>query len=108
MKIWTQAYRPFLMGGDVNAPICCELNVEGHYDLGKGYYGCLVISPSGKTYVVEAITGGIVGRRIKDVRYDVEVADTSVIAQQIEDAKLKSQMAEPVSEKEFWRQLNAL
>lgn len=105
MRIWTEAYTPFIMGGDCNAPIICEVPVHGPFDLGRGIQGFLVVSPSGQTFVVEVETGGIVGFTVKDVRRDIEVADSVVMEAQIADAKKRVLKARTVSSDEFWRRL---
>lgn len=108
MKVWTEAYRPFIMGGDANAPVCCDLEPASPLlDLGKGYQGVLVVSPVGKTFIAETITGGIVGKYIDEVRADVESADEEVMKTQIQAGKLRSEVAVPVTQQEFWRLLRA-
>lgn len=106
MKVWTTYYRPFILGGNVNAPVHCILEpAAGPFDLGKGYKGYLVVAPSGKTYIVEAITGGIVGNTIEEVRDDVAVGDEEVIEKQIEDAFSLSKESFQVSPDVFWKML---
>lgn len=108
MKIWTRAYRPWILGGDVNAPVYTEVEpTSEHQDLGKGYQGVTVVSPSGKTFVVETSTGGIVGHSVEDVRNDVMAADDTVLKRQIENESLNAARAEPVTVDEFWRLLRA-
>jgi hypothetical protein len=36
MLIWTTAYRPFIMGGNVNAPIGIKVEVGEKIHVGKG------------------------------------------------------------------------
>ena len=106
MKIWTQSYRPFIMGGDVNAPVWIDIEPASEpYDLGKGYKGVTVISPSGKIFVAEIETGAIVGSKIREVRADIEAADEDTMRRQIEDARKRVERACHVHPNEFWRQL---
>lgn len=105
MRIWTEAYRPWIMGGDCNAPVVCDVSVAGPLPLGKGYQGFLAIAPSGATFVIESETGAIVGSTIEDVRKDVERADEKVMQEQIASAKIRAQRAVAVSLKEFWKLL---
>lgn len=105
LRIWTEAYRPFIMGGDCNAPIICEMPVDGPFDLGKGIRGFLAVSPHGQTFCVEAETGAIIGPTVASVRQDVEVADPAVMATQIAQAKERVLKACPVSPSEFWQLL---
>lgn len=106
MKVWTTHHRPFIIGGNVNASVHCELEPNaGPFILGKGYLGYLVVAPSGKTYIVEAITGGIVGNTIEQVRADVAVGEDKVIAQQIKDNFELSLETFPVTPDVFWKML---
>lgn len=108
MKVWTEAYRPFIVGGDVNAPVSCDLEpASSPLELGKGYMGVIVVSPVGKTFIVEVITGGIVGKYIDEVRKDVEDSDEEVLRAQIEIGKRRSEETVPVTQQEFWRVLRA-
>lgn len=95
------------MGGNVNAPVSCEVEALGPFDLGAGYQGFLVVAPSGKTFVAESITGGIVGSTVDEVRADVASADKEMMARQIENALKRGQEAVAVSVDEFWRLLRA-
>jgi hypothetical protein len=107
MKIWTEAYRPFIMGGDCNAPIICDVPVDGPFDLGAGYQGFLAVSPNGETFVAESVTGAIVGATVKTVREDIATAEKAVMDSQIEWAKKRVLKACVVSRTEFWRLLRA-
>lgn len=108
MKVWTQAYRPFILGGNVHAPICCDIEpASACIDLGKGYQGMSIVSPGGKIFVVEVITGGIVGSSVSEVQADVSTADEAVMKQQIEDGLRQAENADWVTPQEFWRQLRA-
>jgi hypothetical protein len=107
MKIWTNGYRPFIMGGDVNAPVFCDVPVDGPFDLGKGYEGFLAVSPSGRTFVAESITGAIVGSTVAEVRKDVTTADEAIMKEQIAEAQKRVRRAERVSPADFWRMLKA-
>ncbi len=105
MRIWTEAYTPFIMGGDCNAPIICEVPVHGPFDFGKGFQGFLAVSPHGRVVVVEAETGGVVGSSVTAVRLDVEAADSVVMEVQIADAKKRVLKVRTVSPEEFWGRL---
>lgn len=107
MRIWTEAYRPFIMGGDCNAPIICDVPVTGPFDLGRGYQGFLAVSPNGKTFVAESFTGAIVGSTLNGVREDIEDADAMVMEEQIAHARKRVLQAATVSRDEFWKMLRA-
>jgi hypothetical protein len=102
MLIWTEAYMPFIMGGDVNGPICTEVEVGQRYDVGGGYYAYEIESPSGATYVAESETGAFIGTSILDVVLDISAADPEVMAKQIEDARERAKAAQPLSNEKFW------
>lgn len=108
MKVWTSAYRPFILGGNVNAPIWCDIEpASAPIDLGKGYQGAVIVSPSGKTFVVEVITGGIVGSTVEGVKADIASAEDSILKEQMERESRRAETAEKVSPEDFWRQLKA-
>lgn len=106
LTIWTEAYRPFLMGGDCNAPISTEVDtVDPPIDLGHGIEVYVITSPSGTCHIVEATTGALIGTDIDSVRRDVESADTEVMQRQIAEASERKIKANPVNEDQFWRLL---
>jgi len=102
MKIWTEAYRPFLMGGDVNAPIWTEMELRDLIDIGHGLQAYLIVAPDGRTHVAESVTGALVGTDIDQVREDLEAADPKVVRQQIEDAKERVKKADYIEPEQFW------
>ena len=106
IKIWIPAYRPFIFGGNVNAPIECLVIAFGPFDIGKGLKAHVVIAPSGKTFVAESETGAIVGSSIQDVRKDVSEGDDQVIRDQIEWARQVVKDAVYVTAAEFWTFVN--
>ncbi len=107
MRIWTEAYRPLIMGGDCNAPIICDVPVTGPFDLGKGHQGFLAVSPNRKTFVAESITGAIVGSTVEAVRKDIKIADEAVMEEQVTSARRRVLRANTVSRDEFWNLLRA-
>ncbi len=103
IRVFTKAYRPFIMGGDCHAPIAAEVEALGPHDLGKGFQGYLVTSPSGKTHVAEATTGGFVGESLDAVRQDVAGCDDVAMMQgQVAMAAEKAKSAELLPPDEFW------
>ncbi len=108
MKIWTQAYRPFMMGGNVNAPITAEVEVsDNEMYVGKGYSIRTAISPKGKLFVVDVITGRIVGNDIEQVGKDISEGDENVMEKQIKDILEYKKTCDSISEEEFWNLLRA-
>jgi hypothetical protein len=91
-----------MMGGDVNAPICTEVEVGQRYYVGGGFYAYEIESPSGDTYVVESETGAFIGTSILDVILDIAEGDPKEMAKQIEAAKERLKKATPLSNGKFW------
>ena len=100
--IWTAAYTPFMMGGDVHSPISTEIEIGESFDIGKEMRAYLVVSPSGKTHIAEAETGGFVGTDIEQVKKDVKNAKQEVVEEQIEWAKKEVKKAIRLDNEEFW------
>lgn len=105
MRIWTTNYRPFIMGGDVNAPVMADVPVSGPFDVGKGFTAYLAVSPSGRTFVAESITGAIVGSTIKQVCADIIEGEKSVMDKQIKDAEKLVKRAYITEPDELWKRL---
>ena len=102
-KIWTEAYSPFIMGGDVNQPIATEVEVGEAIDIGHGYKAYVVVSPSGVTHVAEAITGAFIeGSSIEAVKESVSGGDPKLMKQQIEYARTQSAKARTLNPEDFW------
>lgn len=106
LTVWTSAYRPFMMGGNVNAPIATEVEVGDSFELGHGIRAHLVVSPSGKTHVAEATTGAFVGTDIDEVKADVSAADPKVMEDQLDWAKKEFEKADHISNERFWAMFN--
>lgn len=106
MIVWTNAYRPFIMGGDVNGPVGTDIEVGEEFDLGKGMKGHVITNPiNGQTYVVEATTGGIIGPSLEEVRSDVTNAEPAVMAEQLAEAAQTRQKVCVIAKSVFWQQL---
>jgi len=101
--IWTAAYRPFIMGGNVNAPIATTYDVVGEpIDLGKGIKVWVIVSPKGTIHIADAETGAFVGDNLDQVKTDVAEADEEVMKQQLVDAKVKLKGATHLPPDKFW------
>lgn len=104
IRIYCKAYRPFILGGNVNAMLATTVEGQGPFDLGKDFKGFVVVSPSGESYVVEAESGGVVGKTIESVRKDIaECKSINVMLKQIVDCVKESKEATTVSAAEFWQ-----
>lgn len=100
--VWTAAYTPFMMGGNVNAPIATKVEVSGPFDLGGGFEGYLAVSPKGMIHVVEAETGAFIGTNIDKVKADVAAGDPTIMRKQITDAAKEFKKANHITAEEFW------
>ena len=100
--IWTEAYRPFMMGGDVNQPIGTMVELDTPIDLGKGAVVHVVASPNGTIHIVESKTGAFVGTSLAQVKKDIKEADEDVIKQQIKDSRKRRKEVEVMSNEDFW------
>lgn len=103
IEVWKWAYMPFTLGGSVYRPVKTTVDVDDPIDIGGGYKGYLVKTPSGKTYIAEASCGAIVGSSIEQVRDDIENGDPDVMRKQVADGKQKLQKAKEVPLGEFFR-----
>lgn len=107
LRIWTEAYRPFVMGGDVHAPVATEVEVGAPVTV-SGVDLYVVPSPlTGETHVAEGSTGALVGTSLKEVMADIAAADPRVMADQLKEAAVRAREADAVSPKSFWKLLNA-
>ena len=106
LEIWTQAYRPFSLGG-VHSPIkITTLIDQDPVELGKGFAGYVIFSPvNRKHFIVEARSGGIVGDDLKMVRADVKSAPKHIMEKQVLEAIEQRKQAREVSSNEFWSSL---
>ena len=103
VKIWTEAYNPFVMGGSCHYALGTKVEADGPHDLGKGRTGYLVTAPDGSTCVAEATSGAIVGPDLETVRGHVEAAEEAVMEKQVADALERGGTAKMVEPEEFWR-----
>jgi hypothetical protein len=105
MIVWKKSYRPFILGGDVNAMLGVEVQVGEKFDLGGGYEGYLIANPfTGETRVAEATTGAIVADTLEQAREDVKTGDPEVMAEQLALAAkvVADKKIDVVSAEDFW------
>jgi hypothetical protein len=99
-RVWRPAYRPFIHGGNVNAPICIETPAD-EIHTAKGFSVGL-IRHKAKTLVFCAASGGVVGDDIMQVMDDIKTGKPSVIRKQIAQAKREGADAIAVTPDEFF------
>ncbi len=102
ITIWVPCYRPFIMGGDVNRPVKCEIEAQGPFDIGKGFKAYLVSKPGGRFAVAEATTGAIVGDTLEEVRADIKDGSAAVMRKQVAESAIQVARAFTVEPDEFW------
>lgn len=104
LTMWTHVYRPFILGGSCNYILGTEIEeYEGPFDLGKGFTGFLVTTPSGATRVIESTSGGIVGDTLNEVRADISTTPSKQAMQrQVDQAIAISKKVEKVDLSAFW------
>lgn len=103
IRIFNRAYRPFIMGGDVHGFISTDVDVTETFIVNDFITLYEVRGPDGKTAIVEAISGGIVGNSLNKVLKDIETAEPDVMKEQIKGACEMAKRADHVSETEFWK-----
>ena len=106
LKIYTESYQPFRMGGNLREPISCTVEALGPFDLGKGFEAYVVCDSHGSTVVAEAISGGLVGDTIESVRKDVEEVDEAAMSRQIDEGRETMKRARDIEAAEFWAMRN--
>ena len=105
IMIYTEAYSPFIFGGDVRRPIACKTKAYmGPYKLGKGFEGYL-LQVNGKSYIAEKTTGALVGPSLEAVMKDIKTGKKSVMKEQVKQAKQRAAYAKIINEAEFWRRI---
>ena len=102
LRIWFWGYRPFLMGGEVNGPVATDIDVGERVELGKGFYGYVIVGPK-HTVVVEETSGAVVGNVLEDVRHDIETGEQHTMDDQVAWAIQQRERADVLSNDEFWR-----
>lgn len=105
MRVWTRAYRPFLLGGNVNADIAIEVEPEESVEI-DGYTVHRLTSPDGtKTVWADEVSGGLVGGDLEEIKRDIAVAETAFLDKQLQEMKARGEKAESVDAEDFWRQI---
>jgi hypothetical protein len=103
ITVFTRSYRPFIMGGNVNAPVSADVEASGPFDLGQGFSGYLVVAPNGKTFVAEAESGGFVGPTIAEVKADIASCDDiAMMRTQVKENTAYGKAAQKMPAYKFW------
>lgn len=106
MKIWAQAYRPFIMGGDVNSNISINADWDIIVELrevGKPTITLYrIIAPDGRIYYAEGSTSGLMGSNLNDLAIDYHHADAEVLRKQLNDNATQLEKSDSIEPKKFW------
>ncbi len=106
LVIWTAAYSPFILGGNVNAPIATEVEVgDKPIEIGHGISVYVIVSPNATIHIAEATTGALVGTDLAEVIKDVGEANPEIMKQQLAEAGEEVKKANHLSPDEFWRRM---
>ncbi len=104
--VWTEAYRPFIMGGDVHALIGAEVEAGEPIDIGRKITVHVVVNPrNGQTHIACAnADGAFVGTDLEEVKHDLKTAKPAVVRKQIADAleRRKTKVVH-IDAEEFWK-----
>lgn len=100
MKIWTTAYRPLKIGGNVRRNIATEVEIEDSewFELANGFYGARLENG----IYIDKVSGGLLGRDLDMIIEDIESSDIEVIERQLLDMILERDKAEVISNEEFF------
>lgn len=113
-RIWIPGYRPFVMGGSVHYTLAADIECEGPHDIGKGLFAYTAASPSGRVFVVDSVSNGVVGDSLEGVRKDVAEGKLETMQKQQRDAlahyerDLGRHAVEVKEPGYFWAKLNAI
>jgi len=104
MIIWTAAYRPFILGGNVHGPVGIKIEpleiIEIHIEDLAIRLGLFRLS-DGRTPIVEIISRAIVGHDWRTVLDDIEKSDPAFMLAQITDAASSRGRVCVITEKSF-------
>ncbi len=104
--VWTQASRPFIMGGNTNAPIATAVKPVQEKNVGKGFAAFSFLTPKGTLRIAESSTGAIIGDTFEGVKKDIKEGSKEVMQKQIADAKVMVKKAVKLEPTEFFKLYN--
>jgi hypothetical protein len=100
--VWTHAYQPFAMGGDVHQPIKTEVDAIEVKSIGKGFHGVSFKTPKGTIRIAEKVSGAIVGDTFEEVRKDIAEGDVKIMKKQVHEGLEMRNKARMLSNQEFF------
>ena len=102
VRVFTAAYRPFLMGGDVAGPVGTDVVPEATHDIGQGLSVYEITAPTGHKHFAETTTGAFVGTDLEVIRSDLAQASPEVVQLQLEHAQQQADKIDVLPAEEFW------
>lgn len=107
MLIWTTGYRPFILGGNCNAPLGIEISEEElgpPIDLPFGFQAYEFENPnSGETHIIEKTSGAFIGNDLQQVCNDIEqCGDKEMMQKQVANALEQRRSVETMEPEKFW------
>ena len=100
--MWTEATRPWRMGGDVHQPVGVDVHVNTPIDVGYGISVYVVVVPDGRIAIVESQSGAIVGGSLKQVKQDIAKGAHNAMSRQIRRARKRREQVDVLNPDEFY------
>lgn len=104
MRVWTQHYNAFVMGGSCWQDMATEINVDGApvYEIAEGLYVLELVHEKVGTVFVDLISGGFVGDDLAQMRSDTAERGAEKVREDCLKMKVRAADAPLLDEKDFW------
>jgi hypothetical protein len=100
-RIWTVAYRPFIMGGNVNEAISTEVTIIERRMI-NGFNFFTFKTPRGSIKVCDAQTGGVIADSFEELEKNIEGLSKEFLQSQIDGAKERFPNMREMTNEEFF------
>lgn len=106
IRVW-MPYRPFIMGGNVNVPVCADVEIHGYVDMKLPHTHPRVTlvhvkDMQGRDYYVESASGALMGTDLNSLYQDYRTAAPEILSKQLDEAVERAKGATEVDPEEFW------
>jgi len=100
MKIWTTAYRPFSMGGNVRGNIATEVEIDKSdwFELANGYCGAKLDNG----FYIDKVSGGLLGKDLDMIVSDIKTSTREIIDEQLYDMIIERDKSDVISNEKFF------
>jgi len=85
-KIWTRAYRPFVMGGNTNEVICTYVHIFEERTINEFDFFS-IRTPAGTVKICDAYTGGIIADSFEELERNIKGVKREILQEQLDRAK---------------------